>query len=95
MSAPEQSPGANQSSGLGVERDVERPARRPSRPGTTKHEESLINALEAEEERLVNTLTRKLEKVRLYLHECRCEGSELTGDFVNSFELRRSPSRPR
>ncbi|KAI9602396.1 hypothetical protein H4Q26_001685 [Puccinia striiformis f. sp. tritici PST-130] len=30
----------------------------------SKQQEDLINALEAEEERLVNTLTRKLEKLR-------------------------------
>ncbi|PLW19487.1 hypothetical protein PCANC_08748 [Puccinia coronata f. sp. avenae] len=32
--------------------------------GDSKQQEDLINALEAEEERLVNTLTRKLEKLR-------------------------------
>jgi hypothetical protein len=57
------SPSAKHSPVLSPERDLQRPARRPSQPGTSKHEESLINALEAEEERLVNTLTRKLEKV--------------------------------
>jgi hypothetical protein len=49
---------------LSPEREVnQQPTRRASQPGTSKHEENLINALEAEEERLVNTLTRKLEQV--------------------------------
>lgn len=38
---------------------------RSVRGADSKHQEDLINALEAEEERLVNTLTRKLEKVHL------------------------------
>ncbi|EGF99222.1 uncharacterized protein MELLADRAFT_118352 [Melampsora larici-populina 98AG31] len=37
---------------------------RSVRNGDSKQQEDLINALEAEEERLVNTLTRKLEKLR-------------------------------
>ncbi|KAG0152498.1 hypothetical protein CROQUDRAFT_649924 [Cronartium quercuum f. sp. fusiforme G11] len=37
---------------------------RSVRGGDSKQQEDLINALEAEEERLVNTLTRKLEKLR-------------------------------
>jgi hypothetical protein len=33
--------------------------------GSTKHEEDLINAYEAEEERIINVLSRKLEQVSL------------------------------
>ena len=33
---------------------------------SSKREEDLINAYEAEEERIINVLSRKLEKVRLY-----------------------------
>jgi len=33
--------------------------------GSSKREEDLINAYEAEEERIINLLSRKLEKVRL------------------------------
>lgn len=41
------------------------PPRRLAMPtSTSKHEEDLINAYEAEEERLVNIISRKLEKVR-------------------------------
>ena len=34
------------------------------RPGSSKREEELINAYEAEEERIINVLSRKLEQVR-------------------------------
>ncbi|GAA94726.1 uncharacterized protein L969DRAFT_94645 [Mixia osmundae IAM 14324] len=37
-----------------------------------KHEEDLINALEAEEERMVNALTRKLEKLRAEKAQLEC-----------------------
>ena len=38
-----------------------------SASSTSKREEDLINAYEAEEERIINVLSRKLEKVRLLL----------------------------
>jgi hypothetical protein len=44
------------------------PIRRLSSAGSgtsSKREEDLINAYEAEEERIINVLSRKLEKVRL------------------------------
>lgn len=43
------------------------PVWRHPQPGTSasKREEDLINAYEAEEERIINLLSRKLEKVRI------------------------------
>jgi hypothetical protein len=38
-----------------------------SSASSSKREEDLINAYEAEEERIINVLSRKLEKVRLHL----------------------------
>lgn len=49
--------GGNRSSGAGQGYDV---------MGQRRHEEELINAYEAEEERIINVLSRKLEKVRLF-----------------------------
>lgn len=49
--------GGNRSSGAGHGYDVAEQRR---------HEEELINAYEAEEERIINVLSRKLEKVRLF-----------------------------
>jgi hypothetical protein len=49
--------GGNRSSGAGHGYDV---------AGQRRHEEELINAYEAEEERIINVLSRKLEKVRLF-----------------------------
>ena len=49
--------GRNRSSGAGHGYDVAEQRR---------HEEELINAYEAEEERIINVLSRKLEKVRLF-----------------------------
>jgi hypothetical protein len=43
------------------------PVRRLSTASSSsKREENLINAYEAEEERIINVLSRKLEQVRLY-----------------------------
>jgi len=49
--------GGNRSSGAGHGCDV---------AGQRRHEEELINAYEAEEERIINVLSRKLEKVRIF-----------------------------
>jgi len=48
--------GGNRSSGAGQGNDA---------AGQRRHEEELINAYEAEEERIINVLSKKLEKVRL------------------------------
>lgn len=42
-------------------------SRREAETGGRQHEQELINAYEAEEERIINVLSRKLEQVRISL----------------------------
>ena len=53
------------------------PVRRYSNPHS--HQEELINAYEAEEERIINVLSRKLEQVRdTYLYQYRLISISIT-----------------
>ena len=63
-----------------------------SSASSSKREEDLINAYEAEEERIINVLSRKLEKVRLSIMKLQ-EGLPMSTPANHSSRKRRSSLR--